>query len=214
VELDHIFICVEELGAAERTLADFGLQFSVHAVHPGQGTVNACALFENAYLELLGRHDDQELQSPAVRPLALGDRLRWHQSGASPFGIALRTAGTDLSFSTWPYEAAYLPPGTGIPIVTAPNSGHEPLVFLITPALRIRLPRTQAHRGKPRRLTQVKVSVPGPFSLSAEAKKALCDSRVLVVDQASEHKLELEWDGGSSGQSQDFGSRLPLLLKW
>ena len=53
LELDHVFICVEEATAAERALADFGLQFGLRAVHGGQGTANACAFFDNAYLELL-----------------------------------------------------------------------------------------------------------------------------------------------------------------
>jgi len=83
LELDHVFICVEEATGAERALADFGLQFGLRAVHGGQGTANACAFFDNAYLELLSRHDDQELQSPAVRPLALWERVRWRQTGAT-----------------------------------------------------------------------------------------------------------------------------------
>jgi len=36
--------------------------------HQGQGTANACAFFDNAYLELLWRHDDDDLQSEVVRP--------------------------------------------------------------------------------------------------------------------------------------------------
>ena len=57
-------------------------------------------------------------------------------------------------------------------------------------------------------------SVPGPFSLSAEAKKALCDSGVLLVNQTSDYKLELEWDRGTSGQSHNFAPTLPQVLKW
>ena len=51
---------------------------------------NACAFFDNAYLELLWRHDDDELQSDVVRPLGLWERVRWEDTGASPFGIAFR----------------------------------------------------------------------------------------------------------------------------
>src|SRR5713226_1941585 len=118
--VDHVFICVESPHAAERALADFGVQFGRRRIHQGQGTANACAFFDNAYLELLSRHDDQELQSPAVRPLALWERVRWRQTGASPFGIAFRTRNIELSINTWPYAAAFLPPGKIIPIVTAP----------------------------------------------------------------------------------------------
>ena len=92
MELDHVFVCVDDPLAAEATLADFGVTFGLHAIHTGQGTANACAFFDNAYLELLWRHDDGGLQSEAVRPVALWERVRWRQTGASPFGIALRPA--------------------------------------------------------------------------------------------------------------------------
>src|SRR5258708_38002962 len=69
--VDHVFICVENPHAAERALADFGVQFGRRRIHQGQGTANACAFFDNAYLELLWRHDDDELQSEVVRPLGL-----------------------------------------------------------------------------------------------------------------------------------------------
>src|SRR5437879_3127395 len=88
--VDHVFICVENPHAAERALADFGLQFGRRRIHQGQGTANACAFFDNAYLELLWRHDDDDLQSEVVRPLGLWERVRWRETGASPFGVALR----------------------------------------------------------------------------------------------------------------------------
>jgi hypothetical protein len=213
LELDHVFICVEEAPAAEQALADFGLQFDLHAIHGGQGTANACAFFDNAYLELLSRHDDQELQSAVVRPLALWERVRWRQTGASPFGIAFRTGDANASINTWPYEAAFLPPGMNIPIVTAPNAEHEPLIFLIPATLPIRLRAPRAHRGKHRRLTRVTVSGPRVSALSADVR-ILCDTGQLEIRQAPEHQLELDWDGASSGESKDFRPTLPLLLRW
>jgi hypothetical protein len=213
VELDHVFICVEEMATAEQALADFGIHFSLRAVHGGQGTANACAFFDNAYLELLSRHDEQELQSPAVQPLALWERIHWRQTGASPFGIAFRTEKVELAINTWPYEAAFLPPGKNIPIVTAPNAVDEPLVFLIPATLPIRWRSPQAHRGKHRRLTRVAVLGPRVSALSADVS-GLCDREVLAVGQAPEHRLELDWDGGGSGESHDFRPTVPLVLRW
>ena len=37
---------------------------------------------------------------------------------------------------------------------------------------------------------------------------------VLAIRRASEHKLELDWDGAKSGGSHDFGATLPLVLRW
>ena len=213
LELDHVFICVDEAPAAERALADFGMQLGLRAIHEGQGTANACAFFDNAYLELLSPRDDQELQSAAVRPLALRERVRWRQTGASPFGIALRAEDVEPSIDTWPYAAAFLPPGKHIPIVTAPNAGHAPLIFLIPATLPIRVRRPQAHRGRHRRLTRVMVSGPGVSAVPAEVR-TLCDPEALAIRQAPEHQLELEWDGAGSGESHDFRPTLPLVLRW
>jgi len=213
LELDHVFICVEDAPAAERALADFGLQFGLRAIHQGQGTANVCAFFENAYLELLSQRDDQELQSATVRPLALWERVHWRRTGASPFGIAFRTGDARLSINTWPYEAGFLPPGKSILIVTAPNAVHEPLIFLIPATLPIRQRSSQAHRGKHRRLTRVMVSGPRVSALSADMR-ILCDAEAIAIRQAPEHQLELDWDDAGSGESRDFRPTLPLVLRW
>jgi Glyoxalase-like domain len=139
VNLDHVFICVENPAAAEQVLADFGLMFGLHAVHPGQGTANACAFFDNAYLELLWRRDDDELRSEVVRPLALSERVRWRETGASPFGVALQPGDEEIAVETWPYHALFLPAGATIPIVTRPHTPDAPLVFLIPRTLPIRI---------------------------------------------------------------------------
>lgn len=60
LELDHVFVCVDESSRAEFALAAFGLDLSTTGIHSGQGTRNACAFFDNAYLEILRRHDDAE----------------------------------------------------------------------------------------------------------------------------------------------------------
>lgn len=55
--------------AAERALAQFGLRVGRGGLH-----------------ELLWRHSDNELQSEAVQPIAPWERVRWRETGASPFG--------------------------------------------------------------------------------------------------------------------------------
>jgi hypothetical protein len=213
LELDHVFICVEGAAEAEQALVDFGMRFGLHATHTGQGTANACAFFENAYLELLSGHDDQELRSATVRPLALWERVHWRQTGACPFGVAFRTGDVELSTETWPYEAPFLPPGQGIPIVTAPDAKDEPLIFLIPSTLPIRQRIPQSHRGRRRRLTRVTVSGPR-VSASPVDVGALRDPEVLAIRRAPEHQLELEWDGSGAGDSHDFRPTLPLILRW
>jgi len=216
--VDHVFICVENPQAAERALADFGLQFGRRRIHQGQGTANACVFFDNAYLELLWRHDDDELQSQVVRPVGLWERVRWRETGASPFGVAFRPENGEVPIETWPYDAPFLPEGTNIPIVTPQFMWREPLVFLsLTSQAPVTLPSGRQppleHRGARRRLTRVTVCGPEAPRLSP-GLSMLRELGVLGLKPAAEHHLELEWDGATSGEFHDFRPTVPLVLRW
>ena len=213
MDIDHVFVAVADLAGAERALAECDVQFGLHAIHQGQGTANACAFFDNGYLELLAPHDDRELRSPRVRPLALWERLHWRESGASPFGIALRANDRASAVETWPYEAPFLPSGLAIPIVTPPHMPSQPLIVLITPSLPIRLRTPTAHRGKPRRLTRVRVCGPGLATLSGRVGALVSSSALQLTDGVS-HGLDLEWDDGVAGESFAVGPTVPLTLRW
>src|SRR4051812_8246053 len=121
-ELDHVFVATSEPGLLERALSNFGINFTRRSVHQGQGTVNACALFDNAFLEILWTADQDEVRSEAVRPLGLDERIRWHETGASPFGISFRPTepGANWPFDVWQYSPPYT--AAGIPIVTPAGS--------------------------------------------------------------------------------------------
>src|SRR5690606_8691697 len=114
LQLDHVFVCVDP-ALAERALSDVGIQFGLRRVHQGLGTANACAFFDNAYLELLFRRDDEELRSGAVRPVGLWGRFRGRETGACPFGVAFRPGNDPLPVETWPYPAPFLPAGGQLP---------------------------------------------------------------------------------------------------
>jgi hypothetical protein len=217
--IDHVFICVADLKAAENTLTQFGLRFGRHLTHRGQGTANACAFFDNAYLELLSPSNENELRSEAVRPVALWERTRWRDTPASPFGIACRVDDGVIPVETWPYKAPFLDAGAAIPIVTPRFAPQEPLVFFsplpshapVTWPSDLRPPLE--HRGKNRRLTGVTVCGPQCTDLSAGVSM-LRRLRVFTMRSATEHRLELEWDDAVCGESHDFSPELPLVLRW
>ena len=220
LELDHVFVCPPEERAAINALAEFGLQFARQGVHPGQGTANVCAFFDNAYLELLWRRDDAELQSNLVRPVSLWERVRWPESGACPFGLAFRTTGADvpLTAETWRYEAPFLPTGAFIPIVTPRHAAGEPLLFISTvSSAPVSWPPERRppleHRGRHRNLTALVLSQPATRPLSP-APAVLVEMGLFAVKDEREYHLEIEWDGGSAGESHDFRPVLPLSLRW
>jgi hypothetical protein len=205
MRLDHFYICVDDPAAAERALTDFGLQFTLHATHPGQGTTNACAFFENMYLELLIHRDEDELLSAPVRPLALWERLNWRHSGASPFGVGLRAASGD-AIDTWKYDAPFLPPGLHLPIVTPRDTPVQPLLFLIPADWPVRTLSATQHRGRRRTVTGIRIQGP------QVASDLLPADPVLELRTAAEHHLDVQWDHGIAGESWDFRPALPLTI--
>ena len=203
--------------ACERELSEFGIQFGRHRIHQGQGTVNACAFFDNAYLEIVRRNDDEELQTEAVRPVSLWERVRWHETGASPFGVGFRPDDAS-QLTTWPYDAPFLPDGATIPIVTPQFKYQEPLLFLslvsqapATLPLKDRPPLE--HRGRNRRVTGVTLYGPDPSNVSSGLKQ-VCQGGVLTLKPAPDPHMELIWDGETSHEFCDFRPTLPLVLRW
>src|SRR5687767_5815944 len=95
-ELDHVLFADSDASGVEEALADFGLKFTVRRVHEGQGTANVCAVFGNAFFEVLFP-DDAQPQSNLVGPLGLQERILWRETGACPFGVCFRGAGSTES---------------------------------------------------------------------------------------------------------------------
>ncbi len=131
IRLCHVFVLVEPGAPEAAGLERAGLRESFRRTHPGQGTANVCYCFDNAYLELLWVVDGAELASPAVAPTRLAERAAWRRTGASPFGIALRTEPPEapLPFATWDYRAPFLPPGLALPVARSSADPRQPFLF-------------------------------------------------------------------------------------
>jgi len=145
------------------------------------------------------------------------ERVRWRETGASPFGVALRPENGEVPLETWPYEAPFLPEGTNIPIVTPRFMWNEPLVFLYVSQPPVTAPSERQppreHRGERRRLTRVTVC--GPEAPRPSRGLSMLGSLgVLGLKPAAEHHLELDWDGATSGGFHDFRPTVPLVLRW
>ena len=212
-ELDHVFLATADADAAEKVLADFGLAFTERRVHSGQGTANACAVFENAYFELLRPHDLGELRSSAVQPLGLEERMRWSVTGASPFGLCFRGEPGSWPFETWQYQPAYLPAGTCIPIVTPAGLHTDPLVFL-SPQAKRSTGGSPEHRGARRTLTRVTVERAACATPVSPGVRWFAENGSFALREGPAHLLELEWDHGREGESRDFFPALPIRIRW
>lgn len=130
--LDHVFVFVDAGaarpgGAARSVLDAIGLVPSSERRHHGQGTANVCWCFDDAYLELLFVVDPQERDRDAPARNGFAVRSAWRDTGASPFGLAVR--GGPLAGETWDYRIAAFPPGLSVRVSTDCDDPSVPFVF-------------------------------------------------------------------------------------
>ena len=219
-ELDHVFLACPDVESVAAMLSGFGLSFTQQRLHQGQGTANVCAVFENAFFELLFPVDSSALQSQIVKPLGLMQRIYWQETGACPFGICYRPVAplrknSVLPFQTWSYTPQYLTDGASIPIVTPRDSCHEPLVFLSARAgsKADKTGSTPEHRGASRTLTQISIQYPGGLLPSSNVAWFV-QNGLLSLEPGPGYHLDLIWDNGVTGKRRDFGPQLPLTIRW
>ena len=216
-EIDHIIVCAPGGRRDSACLIERGFQCGAERVHVGQGTANACFYFDNAYLELLWLNEEAETRSPVVAPLSLWERTQWRDTGACPFGVALRStnAASNWPGATWNYHAPYFSSGASIPIVTPRHEWTAPLVFLMSgfalgpPAeLPIEHRPILIHRGRRYRVIGVEISMP---HLELPPEFRIIDELAPVKFAAgADYHLTLRLGSTGIAEVIDFRPTLPL----
>lgn len=216
--LDHVFVFARPGGPEASKLAALGFTEGGGKAHAGQGTANRCFFFENAMLELIWVHDEQEARSEAIARTGLWERSQYRQTGASPFGICLETTEPERlaeSFETWGYRPPYVPAGSEIPVAVA-ASFAEPLLFF---------PRSRKSEGAPpkrdvgihangaRTMGKMHVTLTDRAALTPSVREV---ERLGIATFAygPEPLMELVLDEAARGRSADLRPELPLLLRW
>ena len=221
LELDHLFICVEPGGPEASLLDAIGLTQGAGNVHEGQGTKNVRYFFDNAYLELIWVHDQAGAQHARTRPTGIWERCRWRETGACPFGVALRpAAGSDgpYPFATWTYRPPYLPAGVTIPVAANSDRLNEPLIFVATigvPPSTYPAARRQPldHPASVRRISSVRLTLACAEPVSAALAKVV-DLGLVTVSQGEAFHMEVVFDEPAQGTTHRFEPELPLSLRW
>lgn len=124
---DYIFCFIEPEGLEIAMFESLGMRVTYRRVHQGQGTENACFVFENAFIELLWITSEAEARSPAIARTRLWERSLWRTQATCPIGIAWR--GSDAAIDTWPFMPPYLSPGVSIPVAIESNDPGLPMLF-------------------------------------------------------------------------------------
>jgi len=109
--LDHLFVMTDRDAPEADDLVLRGYVEGEPNQHPGQGTMCRRFFFANAMLEFLWVENEREARSAMVHPLRLWERWAGRDSGACPFGIALRPTAPGLMppFPTFQYFPSFFP---------------------------------------------------------------------------------------------------------
>ena len=130
--IDHVMICVPDLKVGIETYRKIGFDVHDGGVHPGGGTENAIAFFEDDYLELLSIRAGEQAQAGAalVDFIGRGGGLRYLALQSDDLAAdvaAMRGRGVDVGDPTdggrrtpagqeLRWRAARLGPGNPLPI--------------------------------------------------------------------------------------------------
>ena len=103
--IDHVMICVPDLKAGIEMYRRLGFDVHYGGVHPGGGTENAIAFFEDDYLELLSIRPGEQAQAGAalVEFIARGGGLRYLAVQSDDLAgdvSAMRRRGVEVSDPT------------------------------------------------------------------------------------------------------------------
>lgn len=216
MELDHIFILVSADAPEGEHLRRAGLAEGTPNRHPGQGTACRRFLFRNAYIELLWVCDALEAQTDAVRRTQLWDRWMARNDGACPFGVILRSSGSDPAapFESWKYQPPYLPAPHAIDVASDVPLTEPAFFHLPFPRAPARLATSDRASG-PILPAATHVTIAGPRpATSAAARIVEYGGWLTTVGDAPRPLMTLIIDDERRGVTVDLRPELPLILKW
>lgn len=220
-ELDHVFICTEAEAPEAAKLTDIGLVEGAPNVHTGQGTANRRFFFRNAYLELLWVHNPAKAQAAAVNRTRLWQRWKDRRNGACPFGLCFRPTAArtgKVPFLSWEYRAPYLREGSSLYIGTNCDAVGEPMLIYLPIARR---PDTYPevnqqpldHKQGLNEIMAVVLATPNADNCSPELRTVV-EAGLVKLCASPEFILDLAFDGGKAGKTEDFRPELPLVFRW
>ena len=218
-EIDHIFFCAEPGAPEADQLVELGLSEGRGSTHSGQGTSSRHFFFENAHLEAIWLHNDEEALSEATARTRLYERWHRRKSGVCPFGFCVRRGdpSAPLPFQGWRYAPRYLPKAWSIHIAGNSEDLNEPMLFCIPEAVRPdRFP--EAYRQPLRHeigfleITRLRWVRPTSAPLSPELA-SIVSSGLITADCGSSHALEIGFDHELQGKRASLPT-LPISIFW
>ncbi|QSX32823.1 hypothetical protein JYB87_13870 [Shewanella avicenniae] len=218
MDIDHLFILCSP-GAPEADVLDaFGLKECAPRDHQGQGTANRRFFFGNIYLELLYVVDEMQLQADINLVTRLPQRFDPHNSLICPFGVCYSSL-PNSNIALVDYRPKYLPDGYQL-MLAADNPLTEPMWFFLFNKNGEAVNAADTYQTQQlldahglNQLTSVIISMVEGCVRSTAAKAMEQQSCISLVTGLTP-LMELIFDDGLQGRSQDFRPALPLVINW
>ena len=223
LELDHLFIWVAPDAPEKEMLVKAGFKLDEEVnVHHGQGTASITFSFENSYIELVWVIDEDAAATTgqAINTNLLA-RAHWTDTGACPFGIALRRkrgSTAALPFAVRPFHAEWMRANDTILYAEGASDLGMPLIFVIPPDLDwaaavegdVNLRDSICHPIGSRQLTLTQVTIANTtYDIGALG----ASTNALRFDVGSAPLALLTLDGSRQGQTISFEPTLPLKIQ-
>lgn len=223
LELDHAYVLVRPgAAAAINALRRVGIVIDTQAVrHEGEGTTSIAAFFENAYLELMWLDPSVTVDSAHELDVAEFRRATaWRETGASPFGVGLHFLAGNVSDLSMPYRLDRVPesnPAAYYVILRQPAESlvadvfimpHDGAVTSWIERFRSRQRDRFAHPAGFHRISRVVVH--GTHAMPSAL--AGLDVRLVRFQESSGPLMEVQFDGGTRGETWDLRPALPVIL--
>lgn len=219
-EIDHIFVCAEAGAPEADQLVKLGLSEGHSSTHRGQGTASRHFFFQNAHLELIWVHNQEEAISPATAKTRLFERWDQRKNGVCPFGLCVRASDSSaaLPFPGWQYAPRYLPKTWSIHIASNSENLSEPMLFYMRGALRPdRFPEAYRqplqHDIGFHEITRLRWIRPASVPVSPELN-AIVSNGLIAIGCGSSHALEIGFDNELQGKRATLMPALPMSFFW
>lgn len=226
MELDHIFIFIQEHDQLTASLKRFGLREGTPNVHAGQGTACKRFFFQNAYLELVWVRDAEEIKSAVIAKAKLWERSQYRLTNYCPFGLCFRAATREdnsimlLFEDAWRYYPAFLPEGQFANIASNENFPDEPMLFempffgLAPKDYPLEKQQLLSHKMGFKEITKVSLILPTSTATLSLAMKKVLDHSIVNVLEGKAYHITIEFDYGLKKEAQNFYPLSPLTLQW
>jgi hypothetical protein len=222
LELDHISIFDVDNLSSVFLLQNLGLYCSERVLERrSQGTISTVFFFENMYLELVHLADRDMAQSfESEKGINILTRAHWRQTGASPFGIGLRSNPIFIPSKSNTHN---LEPANHTNFSTENVAIiEEPLCFSIPHNLalttwldpcNISHKQLTSHSLGIKKLTNATMTITTSKNLT-NAVALLEDNKAIAIKQGSSPLLELQFDRAVRGEIIDVRPVLPMIISY